>query len=131
MEKITSIQELKQAIYELEEEQTIKGLLLKDQFYLTYESLKPANLIKSTLKDVLSSPSLTEDILGAVIGLAGGFLSKKVVVGASGNLVRKLIGSLIQFGVGNVVAQHPDAIRSIGQFILSLFSRKKEVNTEK
>jgi hypothetical protein len=130
MQTITSIAELKNAIVLLEAEQDIKAQLLKEQFFITYESLKPVNLLKSSFHEVVSSPYLMDDILGTLLGLVSGFLSKKIVVGASGNLLRKLMGSVLQFGVTNIVAQHPDAIKSIGQFIMSLFLRKKEVNPE-
>ena len=127
MQNITSTAELKNAIQLLEAEQAVKGQLLKEQFYLTYESLKPVNLLKSTLKDIASSPYLIDNILGTAMGLATGYLSKKIVVGASGNIFRKLFGSVLQFGVTNVVAQHPDAIKSFGQFIFQHIFRKKEI----
>ncbi len=126
MQNITSITGLKNAIRLLEVEQAIKGQLLKEQFYLTCESLKPANLIKSALKDIVSSPNLIENILGNVIGLATGYLSKKIFIGASGNIFRKLSGSILQSGVSNLVAKHPEAILSFGQFILQHIFRKKE-----
>jgi len=48
--------------------------------------LKPVNLLKSTLKDITSSPYLIDNILGTTIDLATGYLSKKLVVRASGNI---------------------------------------------
>jgi hypothetical protein len=63
------------------------------------------------------------------LGLATGYLSRKIVVGASGNIFRKLLGSILQFGVTNIVAQHPDVIKSIGQFIFQHIFRKKEINS--
>ena len=95
MEKITSATGLKNAILSLETDQAIQGQLLKEQFHFAYESIKPVNLIKSTLKDVASSPYLIDNILGTAIGLATGYLSKKIFIGSSGNLFRKLLGSSI------------------------------------
>ena len=86
MENITSKNSLKNAIQLLEVEQAIQGQLLKEQFYLTCESLKPVNLIKSTLKDIVLSPNLIDRILGNAIGLATGYLSKKIFIGTSGNI---------------------------------------------
>ena len=68
MQKISSVSGLKSAILVLEDEQRIKGQLLKEQLYVTYESLKPANLIRKTLQDVFSSQSLMDDISGTAIG---------------------------------------------------------------
>ena len=126
METIHSIAGLKNAILLLEAEQTVKGIVLKEQFKLTYESLKPINILKNTLKEVSSTPLLIDNILGSVVGLATGYLSKKIVVGASGNIFRNMLGSILQFGVTNVVSKHPEGIKSIGQSIFQLLFRKKE-----
>ena len=131
MQKITPTDELKNAIQLLEVEQAAKWLVLKEQFHLTYESLKPVNLFKSTLNEVASSPYLIDNIIGNAVGLATGYLSRKIVVGASGNKFRKLIGFILQFGVANFVAHRPDAIKSIGHFIIQHVFRKKEMNSEK
>ena len=131
MQNITSTAGLKNAIQLLEVEQAVNGQLLKEQFHLTYESLKPVNLLKGTLKDISSSPYLIDNILGAAMGLATGYLTKKIIVSKSGNMFRKLIGSVLQFGVTNIVAQHPDAIKSFGRFISQHIFRKKEMNSEK
>jgi len=126
MENITSSTELKNAIQRLEVEQTIDGQLLKEHFYLTYESLKPINLLRNTIYEISTSPHLVDSILGTAAGLASGYLSRKIVmIGASGNLVRKLFGSVLQLGVTNVVSQYPERIKSLGQFIIQHLLRKK------
>ena len=131
MEAITTTDKLKNAIQILEFDQQIREQQLKEQVYLTVESLKPVNLIKSTLHEVASSPYLIDNILGATMGLASGYISRKLVVGGSHNIIKKLFGTILQFGVTNVVAQHTDPIKSVGQFIYQHFLKKKEVNSEK
>jgi hypothetical protein len=131
MQTITSSARLKEVIQILEVEQAIKGQALKQQFRLTYESLKPANLFLSALNDITSSPNVIDNVLGTTVGLVSGFISKKIFIGTSGNLFRKLIGSFMQFGVSNLVANHPNAIKTFGQFILSYINRKKEAKHSK
>jgi hypothetical protein len=126
MQNITSSAGLKDAIQLLEIEQAIKGQALKEQFRHTYESLKPVNLILNTLKEVTTSPNLIDNVIGNVLGLASGYVSKKVFVGTSGNLFRKLFGSLMQFGVTNLVSNHPDGVKSLVQLILQKILSKKE-----
>jgi hypothetical protein len=126
MENMTSTAGLKKAIELLEAEQAVKLQRLKEQFYPTYESLKPVNLLKSTLSDITSSPYLIENIIGTALGLATGYFSKKLVVGASVNRVRRLVGTILQFGVTNIVTQHTDAIKSFSRNILQHIFRKKE-----
>src|ERR1035437_7566915 len=131
MEKITCSAELKIAIQNLEFEQEIQGQLLKEHFFLTFDSLKPANLIKNALQDITSSPYLLDNMLGSVMGMFSGYLSKKIAVGTSHNLFRKMAGSLLQFGVTNLVAQHSDILKSVGNFIIDRIHNRKEKNIEK
>ena len=106
-------------------------IVLKEQLLATYQSLKPLNILKNTLKDAVTSPGIIGDILGTTVGLATGYLSKKVMVGTSHNMFRKIIGSILQFGVTNVVARHPDDIKTIGQSILHSIFHKKETTSKK
>lgn len=127
MENITTTVELKNAIQYLEIEQATQGRLLKEQFHLTYKSLMPFNLFKSSLHEVTSSPFLIENILGTAIGLATGYFSKRMVVGASVNGMRKLLGSVLQVGVTKLVSKNPGAISSFGRFVFSrIFHKKKK-----
>jgi hypothetical protein len=129
MQKITTYAELQNEILFLEAEQNEKRELLKEQLYITYESLKPLSLFKNALKDLTTSPGIEENMLGSVLGLASGYLSKKVFVGTSGNMLRKLIGSVLQFGVSNIVARHPEAIKSFGKFIMEHLDRNRGVKS--
>lgn len=126
MQTINNIADLKDAIQLLEVEQAANGQILKEQFYLTYESLKPVNLFKSTLSEAASSPFMLDNVISTLVGLSTGYLSRKIVVGASGNVFRKLIGSVLQLGVTNTVRQNPETVKSIGQFLFQQIFRKKE-----
>jgi hypothetical protein len=118
MEKLTSVVRLRNAIAELEEDQMAKKELFKEQLFFTYDSLRPANMLRNVLKDITTSPGLLDNVLGATVGMATGYLSKKLIIGGSAGIFRKLIGSLLQYGITNLVAQHPDAVKSFGQSIL-------------
>ena len=58
MQTTDATEELKNAIRLAEVRQSVNGQSLKEQLLLTYDSLRPANLIRSTLKEVTSSPFL-------------------------------------------------------------------------
>lgn len=109
---------LKESIQLLEEEQLIKRQVLKEQLIISYESLKPLALLNSALKDISSSPVLKNNVLGTAVGLASGFLTRKLFIGTSGNIIRRLIGAFIQLGVTNMVARHPEAIKTVGNFMI-------------
>jgi hypothetical protein len=126
MQNITTTSSLKIAIQQLEVEHAFNEQLLKEQFYIVYESLKPLNILKNTFKDITSSPLLIDNVLGTATGMATGFITKKIIVRGSGNLFRKLIGSALQLGVTNLVAGHPEAVKSIGRLLYQYFLHKKE-----
>lgn len=130
MERITTADELKQAIQILEAEHALKGQQLKEHLLLSYESFKPINLIKGAISEATSSPDLINNVFGTTMGLASGYLSKIMIVAGSGSRIRKLLGVILQLGVTNVVAQHSGTIKSIGQFIYQRFLGKKEANSE-
>lgn len=124
MEKITTGEDLKMAIQQLEDKQNGEWLLLKEQFLITYENLKPLNIIKNTIKDVTASADFKESVIGTTMGLTAGFLSKKLVVGASNNPIKKIAGALLQYGVSAVVARNPETIK-LADVIIKLISKKK------
>jgi hypothetical protein len=126
MQNITTVASLKNEIRLLEVDQAFKGQQLKEQFFITYESFKPANIFKGTLNEAISSPYLIEHILGSAIGLATGFISRKLIVGNSGNLGKKVLGSALQFVITNLFTQRPDLIKSFGHLISRKISAKKE-----
>lgn len=130
MENITTSAELKNAIRILEFEKEVKGKLLKEELLLVHESLKPVNLIKNALSEVASSPYLSENLLGSIVGLATGYISRKIAVGTSGSIFKQLLGTILQFGVTNFVAQHVDTIKIFGQSFFQHLFHKEEMNTE-
>jgi hypothetical protein len=129
MEKITSVAGLKNAIQLLEEEQASKVQVFKEQLFLTYESFKPAKLIGSTLKEMITSPYLIDNVIDTGLSLATGYLSRRIVVGASSNIIRKLIGTVLQVGVSKLVANNTKNIKSIGQQAFRLIFHKRKANT--
>jgi len=131
MEKITCAAELKMAIQTLGFEHEVQGKLLKEQFFVTFESLKPVNIIKSTLHDMTQSPYLIDNMLGSVTGLVSGYVSKKIAVGTSHNVIRKIAGTLLQFGVTNLVTQNSNLLKTAGSFIIQKFLHKNESNIAK
>ena len=129
MGSIQSIDQLKLAIEVLESEQSAKGLLLKEQFNRTYDSLKPLKLLQTAIKEFTTFPDTAESAIGPVTGLATGYLFRRLVIGNSGNIFRKLIGAFIQYGVTNFVARHPDQVKYFGQFLIQKIFHKQEDNS--
>lgn len=127
MEDIRSSAELKIAIQNLEAEQAFHKQLLKDQVFLVHESLRPSNLIKNTLNDIASSPYLADNLLVTAAGLATGIVTKKIVLGLPGIIIKNLFGILLQMGVADVITHNPGSIKSLGRSIYHrIFHRNKQ-----
>ena len=126
MKNIESFEELKKAIQLLELEQTSKIELLKEQALSTYDRFRLINILKNSLKQTIESPTIMNDIVGTTIGLATRYLSRKLFVGSSGNVFRKLLGSILQLGTISYVSQHSSGVKSLGKNLLAFIFRKKE-----
>jgi len=127
MQNITSTAGLKEAIQLLEAERVANRKLLKEQFVNTYESFKPASLIRNTLHDISSSPNLIENILGTALGLGAGYLSRSILPGVAALRFGKLLSPVVQLGVTNFVTKQSGNLRSLGEVMLLRIFRKKRV----
>lgn len=131
MRNITSTAGLKEAIQLLEAEKAANRKLLKEQFVNTYESFKPASLLRNTLQDISSSPNLIENILGTAIGLGAGYLSRSILPGVTAMRFGKLLSPVLQLGVTNFVSKQSGNLRSLGEVMLLRIFRKKRVEIRK
>jgi len=130
MQTITSAKELRYAIESLEADRIIQEQNLKNQVGLAFEYLRPVNIIKRSLKDFNSTKYLGNTISGAIMGLVTGYFSGKLFIGGSANIIRKLLGSMLQFGVTTVVAKKSDSIKSAGLSMFENFLHKKVLNSK-
>jgi hypothetical protein len=128
MAKQSASDKLKESIRLLEIKQAEEGKILKEQFRLTYESLKPANLIKSTLKELAGTSELKTNLFETIVSILTGYLTKKILVSSKSNIFMKMLGVLLQYGVTNVVANNAESIRNlIANLIDRFFKPSKEV----
>ena len=128
MENIASTTDLKDAIQLLELEQRAKGQQLKEQLYETYSTINPVNLLKDSIKGFVSPPNIVDNLIVGGLSLVTGYLTKRVIIGSSTNIFRKLLGSAIQFGTSSVVSQNAAPIKTVGEILYKLISRKKKKN---
>ncbi|MFN3916144.1 MAG: hypothetical protein ACK4K0_00255 [Flavobacteriales bacterium] len=125
MDAIKNTKDLNFAILLLEKKQTQEGGLLKEQFKLTYESLKPINLIRNAFKNLVTAPDFKEDLVNTSISLAAGYFSKKIAVGSTNNPFKQILGNFLQMGVTSTVSKNADAIRTKFMDILNVVVQKK------
>lgn len=106
----TTIEDLKQAIHQKEKQQKELALLLKQQLNVAYNSIKPVNLIKNSIKEIVDAPEIRGHLINSSIGLAAGFMAKQMFVNKNSSPLRKLLGTLVMVGVTNLVSRHADPL---------------------
>ena len=120
MKTIITQDDLRSAIIELELRQDGEAILLKEQAMLTYESIKPINLIKNLFRESAESDELKGDIMTSTVGISAGLLSKFLFQGFSGGPIKKMIGTALMFGIKNLVARNPETVKKWGHILFSM-----------
>jgi hypothetical protein len=126
--EINNSAELKEAIKLLEKQKSIQKERLTEQFHIAYESLKPINILKNSLNKVVNSPGVSDNIIDTSISLGAGLLSKKLLIGKSAGIVKKILGLALEFGVAGLVSKNSDAIKSGSLNLLGKIFKSKKSN---
>ena len=128
METITTSLELRNAIQRLQIEQAYSSQELKEQFYFVKENIRPVNLVKNAISEVVKSPLLINHVIESVLLLASGYFSGKIVLGATGQIIKSLFSPIIQSGIENI-SKKTGMIKSLGKYLIQqvFHKRKKEL----
>jgi hypothetical protein len=125
--EIKNSADLRAAIIALEKKKQDQKRQLDIDYRTFTESLKPMNLIKSTINTMKDSPGLTGSLLNAGVGLGAGFLSKRMLLGKSSGLLKRLLGNVIQMVVTGAVANNSGNLQKAGKRMFqTLFHSKKK-----
>lgn len=110
LEMIANTTDLSTAIKRLERRKMVMEEDLKDHFHILLDTLKPKNILKSTLDEIQESTPLKHNLLKLAVGLGAGYFSRKMVIGKSAGIVKKALGTALQYGVTQFVARKDDDI---------------------
>ena len=124
MYTINSVAVLKEAIIDLEFKKKRQASIIKEQFDIMKENLKPANIIRNTIDEVRSSSMLRSNIFGALLGIGAGYFSNRLVAGTTGKPFRRILGNVLQLGITALVAK-PNLLQTIGQTIVKRVFTKR------
>jgi hypothetical protein len=106
MQTSGNIEELQNAIQLAAVRQSIDRELLKEQFILTCETYKPGNLLASKIKEIATSRNLVRLVAVTALGLTTGYFSKKIVVGISAIVLRRVIAAILEYGVVSLLTKN-------------------------
>lgn len=129
MGKITTTEELKNAILLLEEKQAFQRRMLKDQMLSIDEGLNPDDIVKNFFSKVTASPDLKSRAINTAIGLASFYFTGKTIFSSGRNPLTNILGRFLQSGVSNIISKNPKTIKSMSHAIFNgIFHKKTERN---
>lgn len=108
LERVANTTELDIAIKRLKRKAELQEADIKDQIHTILVSLKPTNLLKTTIHEVQESTELKHNLFKVALGLGAGYFSRKLVVGKSAGLIKKALGTALQFGVTQFISKKGD-----------------------
>lgn len=123
---INNADELDRAIEQLEQKKKVQEKDLIAQFQATKESLKPGNLLKSSLGKLGSS-----GVIGPVLKTAGtigvSLLTNKMMGGsAAATGTKNLLGSMLKQSAARTVIKNFDKIKAYGLSVYKNIFESKE-----
>ena len=79
---------------------------VKYQLEVCVDSFKPSKIINNTLHDLKESFEFKNNIFESILSLGGGYLSKKLIEGKSNSMFKRIMGTVIQFGVTRFLSKN-------------------------
>ena len=127
MEKFTEIEQLEEKILLLERQKKQAWIQFNEQIQISIEELQPFQQIKKSITNFTSSVELKREIIPSLISIAAGMLTNKLVVGKSKNPIQIMAGSIVQFGITQLLIKNKDVIQDkIVDVALKLIAPKNE-----
>jgi len=124
MGKIQTISDLEDAIKLLEFKKAEEEQLMKEISFMTYESVKPINMIKNIFKELVAPQSIKDNLVNTSVGLGIGYLSKILFQSVIKVPFKKFFGSALMLSVENLVAKNPEIVSALTTLFLNTFSKK-------
>jgi hypothetical protein len=130
MHKISTHAALKIAINELQLRQEGDYIVLKEQVMDTYHSFTLGKIIKRAVTSAVAMPGLGNKVLTAAVGLTTGFITKKIVIGATSNPLLKLLGLAVEITVADKVAENSGKLKTLGKILMDKIFKKRQTTVE-
>lgn len=127
MLRIKNDNDLQEAILNLERQKDNQSIALREQWDHTRQNLNPLSLVKDGVKDMFTSSDVRSGALKGLLSLATGFLTRKLIIGNSGSMARKVVGTLAQTGATSLAYKGTDAIQHKGAPLLSNLLKKLKI----
>ncbi|RZJ68282.1 MAG: hypothetical protein EOO50_02355 [Flavobacterium sp.] len=127
MQVIRNDASLQQAIIELEQRKNGEAIALRDQWDYTRKNLNPLTILKDGVKDLFTSSDVKSGALKGILSLGAGFLTRKLFLGSSPGMIRKVVGTIAQTGATSLAFKSTDVLKDKGAPLLSKWLKKLKI----
>lgn len=124
--EIKNISQLRSAIALYEVDVEVKRKILVDQYHAAIESLRPANIVKGAINKIIETPDIVDKVVGTAAGFGAGILTKKLLIGKSDNIFKKLFGTVIEIAVAGTVSKNATTIKEKGIELFNKLTKKDQ-----
>ena len=107
--KIKNSAALAAVIKELEDKRAKERQGIVENFHSITESLRPLQLIKRAYNKLQLPAGLAGNVVKVIAAVGIAFVSKKLLMGKSSGLIKKMAGLLIELGVADLLTKKKEA----------------------
>lgn len=129
MHKKDASSSLKESIAKLEAQQAEEKKLLKDELSYAFEHLKPGNVVKDTIADLISTLHARKNLLTTIMGTGAGYLAS-AIFGPKPTLLNRVGARFLQQAVTLAVSQNSQVIIDYALNVVTNLRRKIESQRE-
>lgn len=126
--KITTIADLDNAIFALENKRTIQEALLKEQVQIIKESLSPTNLIKDSLQKLSLNVGANEGLAKTIATVGLGLVSQRLLSTKSSKQTKSLLYSFIEQSLITGLEKNKPVLKAYARAIYRNLFRKKAIH---
>jgi hypothetical protein len=112
MQKIRSGEELRSAIFLIEQKKEALHAEIENEMVTIQESLTVSGIVKNVLQRLIGSSDVKTKATSSVIGLGSGFIAQKIIIGGSKNIFKRILGTVAQIVITGLVAKNSTRLAS-------------------
>lgn len=118
MNKANPTESLNASIAMLEQKRAAEFQSLKSHLRSTGESLKPANLLRSAVKDVAHSSQLKSILIKTAVAVAAGYVAKRLITRQrKTEKNNNLMGNVLQYGISFLASNRNKLLKTAGIYV--------------
>lgn len=109
MGQISTQDELRQAIADLERKRSVQELEMKSDLEQVKHAMKPVNLVRNTFSQFAEIPEIRRTLISTVVGFGMGYVAKKAKDVLSEESMDNMVSTLVHTQMSKLENKNPDS----------------------